>query len=181
MVAVPILLLGVSLLPRTQFVSWRLSHPRVYCQAEEERDPGFKLAQCLARHAERGDRVVAATVGRVAFYSGLTVLDLHGLTNPQVARQPNTDPGLGLAGHEKFGLTYLLQFEPRFIVLTRALMPGTPSRPAWLDALARWVTEEERGRSPRRIAIPESYEKMGGGACFPREFAVYRRIDSGAS
>jgi arabinofuranosyltransferase len=74
------------------------------------------VAHWLREHAHPGDTLLTNEIGLFAYYSGLYVADLHGLTDARIAHSiPASSMGQGKAGHEKFDLVYSFSKEPTWI------------------------------------------------------------------
>jgi hypothetical protein len=89
---------------------------------------------------ERGDESLATdAIGAVSFHSRLRVYGFHGLVDRRIARgrAGGEEPGLGLPGHEKGDLLYILSQRPTFIMFSRLLTPEPAGYPSDLgDAVA---------------------------------------------
>ncbi len=97
----------------------------------------LSLAHWLREHARAGDTLLTNEVGLFAYYSGLYVADIHGLTDETIAHgvQPSS-MGRGKAGHEKFDLDYSFSKKPTWICaagLTRIYFENRASFPLLAD------------------------------------------------
>lgn len=89
------------------------------------------VGEWLRANAPAGASVACVPIGAVAYYSGLPVIDMLGLTDKHIAhvRMPT---GVGWAGHEKRDGKYVLSRRPTFLllgnvrVLDRALSINDP-------------------------------------------------------
>jgi hypothetical protein len=70
----------------------------------------------LRRDAPPGASVACVPIGAIAYYSGLTVIDMLGLTDAHIARAP-LPTGAGWAGHEKRDGRYVLARKPTYLLL----------------------------------------------------------------
>lgn len=69
--------------------------------------------------------------GAVSYYSELPTLDLFGLNDPVISHTAVDNFGLGIPGHERYNLDYLLEVaRPNIIVMTDA-GPVLPDRQSW--------------------------------------------------
>jgi arabinofuranosyltransferase len=73
------------------------------------------VGQSLARAAPPAATLATNVAGRVPYYSELATLDLLGLTDPVIARQPVTDFGSSYAGHERAAPEYVLERRPQLV------------------------------------------------------------------
>lgn len=74
------------------------------------------VARWLREHALDGDTLLTNEIGQFAYYSGLYIADLHGLTDAKIAHAvPAVSMGRGKAGHEKFDLDYSFSKKPTWI------------------------------------------------------------------
>lgn len=70
----------------------------------------------LADHTSSDASIAVAGAGAVAFYGQRTAIDMYGLTDRHIGRLQITDPGRGVAGHEKGDPAYILdQRRPTYI------------------------------------------------------------------
>jgi arabinofuranosyltransferase len=95
------------------------------------------VAHWLREHARPGDTLLTNEIGLFAYYSGLYVADLHGLTDTKIAHAiPASPMGRGKAGHEKFDLDYSFSKQPTWICaagLTRIYFEERASFPPLAD------------------------------------------------
>ena len=102
------------------------------------------------RHAQRGREVLgrwlsdntppdytiaAFAVGAIGYYGDRDVLDLLGLNDVVIAHSDVPDFGLGIAGHEKYNIDYVLDNVLPEIIITNDAQPG-PLTTAAFRALA---------------------------------------------
>jgi len=77
------------------------------------------VAHWLRDHARPGDTLLTNEIGLFAYYSGLYVADLHGLTDTKIAHAVPLSPmGRGKAGHEKFDLDYSFSKNPTWVCVS---------------------------------------------------------------
>jgi arabinofuranosyltransferase len=84
-------------------------------------------------------------IGAISYYSELTVYGFHGLVDRHIARRraKGQTPGLGLPGHEKGNLMYILSLRPTFIVFSRLLEESPAGYPELDDETAAELLERE--------------------------------------
>ena len=68
------------------------AHPRAYFYGARH-EVYRALADCLAVRARAGDQVAAREVGTLAYYTGLTMVDLEGLITPDIEHAAELPPG----------------------------------------------------------------------------------------
>jgi hypothetical protein len=108
-------------------------------QNQAQNTDGFtKRGLALAQVADPGDTVVAAAVGAVGYFSGLEVLDQHGLVTKEVAYRPIAPGPLRYSpGHDKHvEPSYFVKYEPRFLY-ARAV-EGKLAAGRMKDSLDQW-------------------------------------------
>lgn len=87
---------------------------------------GKEAGLWLKDHA-RPDAVIATnTAGSIAYYSGLTVIDMLGLTDPIIAHRPVAGMGKGYAGHERTDGEYILSRRPDYVQFWSSLGSADP-------------------------------------------------------
>jgi arabinofuranosyltransferase len=87
-------------------------------QNQKENSEGFtRRGLALAQVAKPRDAVVAAAVGAVGYFSGITVYDQHGLVTKEVAYRDVPDGPLTQSpGHDKHvDPDYFVKYEPKFL------------------------------------------------------------------
>ena len=128
---------------------------------QRENTAGFtRRGRALAQIASPDDAVVAAAVGAVGYWSGITVYDLHGLVTPEVARRPLPDGPLTQSpGHDKHvEPSFFVKYEPRFLY-ARAV-EGILAAGRMKDTLDQWrVPDAVKDRY-----VPDYYEVAPIGA-----------------
>jgi hypothetical protein len=94
---------------------------------QERRELGLWL-----KHTVPADYTVGVyAAGAVSYYSELPTLDLFGLNDAIIAHTAVDDFGLGIPGHERYNLDYVLEVaRPNIIVMTDA-GPVLPNRESW--------------------------------------------------
>lgn len=83
-----------------------------------------EVGQLLRQRIPRDALLATNVAGRVPYRSELRTLDLLGLTDPVIARQPVGDFGVGYAGHERAAPNYVLSRRPD--VLYASVLDGLP-------------------------------------------------------
>lgn len=93
------------------------------------------IGEFFARYGEPGDSIATGAIGAVAYYSGLRVYDVHGITDAHIAHIGTAELvrgelGSGLPGHEKSDYPYVFAKMPTFYMFSRKLrkepMRGVP-------------------------------------------------------
>lgn len=100
---------------------------------------GFTMrGRALAQIADPRDSVVAGAVGAVGYFSGIEVLDQHGLVTKEVAYRPVPDGPLRTSpGHDKHvPPEFFVKYAPRFLY-ARAV-DGKLAAGRMKDALEQW-------------------------------------------
>ena len=105
-ICVLVLVIGSNLAP------WEEVRNYTSTYSEGMRQTSISLGRWLAREAEPGDWVALGDVGALPYYSGLNVIDLYGLVNPEIARLPG--PALYSQGIDAEAI---LNRRPQYIVL----------------------------------------------------------------
>lgn len=75
------------------------------------------VGEWLHDNVPRDASIAAVPIGAVGYYSGLTTIDLLGLTDRHISRVPTPGLGGGWAGHEKTDGAYVLSREPDMLLL----------------------------------------------------------------
>jgi hypothetical protein len=126
--------LAAELLPR---VTLTASAPSNFRQVRSTAGVGRELVtigRWLHDHLPPDTRLAVNPAGIIPYESGLPTIDMLGLTDAHIARQP-LRVGSGARGHEKHDAGYVLDRRPDLIV------PGLPalsSRPLRPEDLSRW-------------------------------------------
>jgi len=97
-------------------------------------------------YSKSGDESVATpAIGAISYYSGIQVFGFHGLVDPTIAhrRARGKHPGLGLPGHEKGDMTYILSLEPTYVMIHRKFTPEPAGYPSDIDVAAEHELERE--------------------------------------
>jgi arabinofuranosyltransferase len=82
------------------------------------------VGHALRKHATAGQLLATNVAGRVPYYSELPTLDLLGLTDRFIARQPAVLLGSGYAGHERAAPRYVLGRRPALVYIS--VLDGLP-------------------------------------------------------
>ncbi len=93
-----------------------------------------EIGRWLGRHAPPEESVATIAIGAVGHYSGLRVVDPHGLIDPFIAHQRRR-LGAGYAGHEKFDIDRVLSQRPGYILLVNTLTLESIPEAGVADAL----------------------------------------------
>ena len=142
---------------------------------QAENSDGFSLrGRALAQIATPSDAVVAGAVGAVGYFSGLEVLDQHGLVTKEVAYRPTPPGPLSTSpGHDKHVKPeFFVKYEPRFLY-ARAVQ-GHLAAGRMKDALDQWNVQ--LGVMDRYV--PDYFEvELPGETERTFLFTVRRRLD----
>jgi arabinofuranosyltransferase len=112
----------------------KLEEPDVFSPEKERRHHGTRTGLCLAKNAKPDQSIATSVIGRIPYYSGLYTLDVFGLIDPYIARQPVRGLSRSAAGHEKTDWEYILSRQPDFIT-GRELIVMPPREPEWLKSI----------------------------------------------
>lgn len=131
-----------------------LSEANRWANQRENTEGFIQRGIALAQVAEPTDTVVAAAVGAVGYYSGLEILDQHGLVTREVGLRPMPrGPLTRSPGHDKHvEPTYFVKYEPRFLY-ARAVQ-GKLAAGRMKDTLEQWSVS----RSVMDRYVPDYYE-----------------------
>ena len=88
-----------------------------------------RAGQWLAASAPKGASLAAVPIGALAYYSGLEVYDMLGLTDRHIARRAGPGLGRGWAGHEKRDGQYILGRRPTYLLLGNIDITAQPRDP----------------------------------------------------
>ena len=163
-----------------RLVHFRLSDKTYLSEAnrwvnQQENTVGFtQRGRALAQVAEPGDMVVTAAAGAVGYYSGLEVLDQHGLVTAEVGHRPMPmGPLTRSPGHDKHvEPEFFVKYAPRFLY-ARAVQ-GKLAAGRMKDTLEQWRVE----RSVMDRYVPDYYEVFLAGEDQRTFLFVVRRRES---
>jgi arabinofuranosyltransferase len=82
-----------------------------------------KLGEHLAKTRDPSTRIAVSAAGAIPYFSGLPALDLYGLNDRHISRQPFSE-GHAYTGHAKWDPTYVLSEEPDLVVVNRGYLPA---------------------------------------------------------
>lgn len=88
------------------------------------------VGRWLKTHAGRDESVAAVPIGAVSFFSGLTTIDMLGLTDRHIAHLTMAGMGRGWAGHEKHDGAYVLALRPTYLLLGNIDVTSKPRDPS---------------------------------------------------
>jgi hypothetical protein len=129
------------------------------------------VGEWLKENARAGESLAAVPIGAVSYYSGLTSVDMMGLTDKHIARRRMPHMGQGWAGHEKHDGQYVLDRRPTYLLagnIDVTEKPRDPGQVPFIPYFARAVWEREgdlyegdriaRMYRPRSVLIaPQEY------------------------
>ena len=105
------------------------------------------VGKWFREHAREGESLAAAPIGAVSYYSGLTVIDMLGLTNEHIAHRTMPNMGEGWAGHEKYDGQYVLSRKPTYLLLGNIYVttePRDPQKVPFITYASRRILEREQ-------------------------------------
>jgi hypothetical protein len=101
----------------------------------------------LRDHARPGESLAAVPIGAVSYYSGLTAIDMMGLTDGHIAHREMPNMGKGWAGHEKHDGQYILSRKPTYLLLGNIDVSDRPRDPTefpFIPYSTRAIWEREK-------------------------------------
>lgn len=135
------------------------------------------VGRWLRSNAHPGESIAAVPIGAVSYFSGLTAVDMLGLTDRHIAHVTMTEMGHGWAGHEKHDGAYVLNLRPTYLLLgnidvtsqprDRSARPFIPVRSAAVLARERDILD-----SP----LLESLYEPASALVAPGAFLNYYRL-----
>ncbi len=111
-------------------------------------------------HTRPGESLAAVPIGAVAYYSGLTAIDMMGLTDGHIAHREMPNMGEGWAGHEKHDGPYILSRKPTYLLLGNIDVsdrPRDPSKIPFIPYRFRAIWEREKDFYDTDL-LPKLYE-----------------------
>ncbi len=99
------------------------------------------IGEFFARYGRPGESLATGAIGAVAYFSGLSVYDVHGITDTHIAHEGYSQKtlGSGLPGHEKTDYPYVFGKKPTFYMFSRKLrdepLAGLPRLVDEVDAI----------------------------------------------
>ncbi|HEY3177126.1 MAG TPA: hypothetical protein VGK94_15340 [Candidatus Polarisedimenticolia bacterium] len=106
-----------------------------------------QVGKWLRENARVGESVATVPIGAVAYYSGLVVYDMLGVTDAHVAHREMPDMGKGWAGHEKHDGQYILGRKPTYLLagnIDVTARPRDPLKTPFLPYLNRAIWDREK-------------------------------------
>lgn len=110
-------MIAIIILQVVPGVTWWQVSPLI--RAEQQPDVLKELGLWLKLNAPPDKVIAVVPAGKIPFYSELRTIDMRGLNDLHIARQPLRDGGL--AGHEKRDPDYVLALQPDYIITTGAV------------------------------------------------------------
>ncbi|MBW2387197.1 MAG: hypothetical protein JRG89_02065 [Deltaproteobacteria bacterium] len=105
------------------------------------------IGEFFARYGQPGESLATGAIGVVAYFSGLAVYDVHGITDAHIAHHgyPQAVLGSGLPGHEKTDYPYVFAKQPTFYMFSRKLRKEPlAGLPLLVDEVDELVAREYR-------------------------------------
>jgi hypothetical protein len=75
------------------------------------------MGKWLKSNAPRGTLIAVDAAGQVPYFSELPAIDMFGINDWHIGRLAVPTLGQGTPGHEKFDLVYVIQRQPKFVVI----------------------------------------------------------------
>jgi hypothetical protein len=113
-----------------------------------------EIGRWLARNARPGETAAVPVAGAIAYYGGITTIDMLGITDHHIARRAMPEFGSGIAGHEKHDMDYVLSRRPTYFIHYPFLLPEPVFTKGqfetdWNPGLAALLTSERFDREYR--------------------------------
>jgi hypothetical protein len=93
--------------------------------------------------------LTTVAIGAIGYYSGLTIVDPHGLVDAHIAHGKQ-ELGRGYAGHEKFDVQWVLSRRPSYILIVN-LLTRVPVPPAAMPQVAWGDFNQQLLRRPELL------------------------------
>jgi hypothetical protein len=166
-------------------IAWQLLYPAGWRDARSARadtrrhnempDDWHRMrAHRLLERRPPPELVAAQAIGRLGYYSGLPILDLFGLTDPNVSRSRESVEGWDpLPGHQRSNAAYVLARRPDYVLIPkRGSLDARDAAPAvvalWnsdaLEALYEW----DAPLQGYRLRVPPPHSGSAPAASFQR-------------
>lgn len=88
----------------------------------------IQIGKWLKKNVPPNTLIAVDAAGAIPFFSELPTIDMFGMNDEYIAHEDNPNLGLGVAGHEKFDLGYVLWWKPEYILVTgEKLVPNLRS------------------------------------------------------
>jgi hypothetical protein len=110
------LVVGVAVGSLRSFQRWKGAEGSGFGGIRPGQGALFDVARWMSKHCERDALLATGEAGIVPFYTGMRLLDLHGLMDPYVANLPGSR-------HRKFDLHYVLGKRPKYAFLLATRLP----------------------------------------------------------
>ncbi len=89
------------------------------------------LAFILDPHAKAHNKIACSTVGAFGYYSDAKVIDMLGLTDRNIAKNPQTFDNVRSTWKERnYNIPYIMESNPDFIIFSTGLKPSAPAEKA---------------------------------------------------
>jgi len=119
------------------YVAWSLVIPRDYILQTREIERSFlRKMTYMANSLNKIDRsrfsLATTTIGKVSYIlKGKKVIDMLGLTDPEIAKNPEKIEGMSTTWKERnFNTKYLLDLKPDYILFSTGQKPSAPAERA---------------------------------------------------
>ena len=151
LVAITLSLASLSLMRGSVHLSGPLAHERVQLNEREQ------FGVWLRENTPPDYTIAAFAVGAIGYYSERDILDMLGINDVVIAHTDVPRFGLGIAGHEKFNIDYVLDEVRPEIIIPNDAEPGP-------------ISEEEQRQ---RFARPSSVRARDALLTDPRLWDLY--------
>ena len=89
------------------------------------------LAFILDPHAKAQNKIACSTVGAFSYYSDANVIDMLGLTDRNIAKNPQRFDNVRSTWKERnYNIPYIMESDPEFIIFSTGLKPSAPAEKA---------------------------------------------------
>ncbi len=89
------------------------------------------LAFILKPHAQSNNKIACSTVGAFSYYSNANVIDMLGLTDRNIAKNPQTIDNIHSHWKERnYNIPYIMENNPDFIIFSTGWKPSAPAEKA---------------------------------------------------
>lgn len=125
-----VIVIAIALLALTHFL------PRKHIQHNREREIGLVTKMTLTGRwlnqvVPDNECIAASTIGAVSYYSDKTLIDMLGLTDAYIARNPEHLEGIRATWRERnYNTKYLLERNPLFVYFSTGIKPSAPAERA---------------------------------------------------
>lgn len=85
----------------------------------------------LKKHVKAHNKIACSTIGAFSYYSDAHVIDMLGLTDRNIAKNPQTIDKIRSTWKERnYNIPYIMESDPDFIIFSTSLKPSAPAEKA---------------------------------------------------